>query len=74
MTVGEGLRQPSSMDTHRSHEGQSVTAGSGSQELKSDSRKAENSEIRRKLKPETRVIRLVFVGPFDNVVVQDISL
>lgn len=37
LTVGGGLRQPSSMasmDIHRSHEGQSITVGNGSQNLK----------------------------------------
>lgn len=49
LTVGGGLRQPSSMDTRRSQEGQSITARTSSHEFHLDSRKAGNSEIRRSL-------------------------
>lgn len=45
LTVGGGLSQPSSLDTHRSHESQSITARSSSREFESEHREAENSEI-----------------------------
>lgn len=48
LTVGGGLCQPSSVDTHRSHESQSITARTRSQEFKADGTKVEKSEIRRK--------------------------
>ncbi len=41
LTAGGGLCQPSSVDTHRSHEGQSIIARTSSQEFKSDSRKTD---------------------------------
>lgn len=53
LTVGWGLCQPSYMDPNRSHEGQSIIARTCSQEFKLDSSKAENREIRRKLKVNT---------------------
>lgn len=61
LTVGRGLCQPSSMDTHRSHEGQSITARTCSQEFELDSRKAQNRKIRRQVKVNLRVAQAAWI-------------